>query len=159
MRSAFISCTSVLQNQVAQQIQWLGYVLDVQIIGVWFLPGDFLLGGEGTAVARQVLVSTHPSILPPTMYWRFRKPGPIISWGRPRSIVVSARPLHQSSFLYNKLFQRHCYVLCVWLQTGFWIIGFINHLQVITTNNYSNTADLHNLQFTIVHSLVFPVCY
>jgi hypothetical protein len=26
------------------------------------------------------------------------------------------------------------------------IIGFINHLQVVTTNNYYTIADLHNLQ-------------
>jgi hypothetical protein len=24
-----------------------------------------------------------------------------------------------------------CYIWCAWLQTGFWITGFIDHLQVV----------------------------
>jgi hypothetical protein len=34
--------------------------------------------------------------------------------------------------------------------------GFIDHLQVVTTNNYRY---FHNLQFTRAHSLVVLVCY
>jgi hypothetical protein len=39
--------------------------------------------------------------------------------------------------------------------------GFIEHLhtKLITTSDYNAIADLHTLQFTRAHSLVFLVCY
>jgi hypothetical protein len=40
----------------------------------------------------------------------------------------------------------YCHVF-EWLKKGFWlVIGFIDHLQAVSTNNYNTTADLHNLQ-------------
>jgi hypothetical protein len=34
-----------------------------------------------------------------------------------------------------------------WLRRGFgMVIGFTEYLQVVTTNNYNTTTDLHNLQ-------------
>jgi hypothetical protein len=44
-----------------------------------------------------------------------------------------------------------------WLSTGFWI-GFIDHLQVVTTNNYATVADFHTLQITTAHAISFPAC-
>jgi hypothetical protein len=40
-----------------------------------------------------------------------------------------------------------------------WMVGFINLLytQLRTTSNYSVTADLHTLQFTVIHTLGFSV--
>jgi hypothetical protein len=38
-------------------------------------------------------------------------------------------------------------------------IGFIDHLRVVTTNNYNSFTELHTLQFTSAHSIVFSVCY
>jgi hypothetical protein len=40
-----------------------------------------------------------------------------------------------------------------------WLIGFIDTLytQLGTTGNYSAIADLHNLQFTVAHTLGFSV--
>jgi hypothetical protein len=32
------------------------------------------------------------------------------------------------------------------------VIGFLDHLQIITTSNYSAIANLHNLQITIAHA-------
>jgi hypothetical protein len=56
-----------------------------------------------------------------------------------------------STTLYN-IFQfiwhlfKYCHVL-QWLKMGFrLVIGFIDHLQVVTTINYNTIADLHNLQ-------------
>jgi hypothetical protein len=37
--------------------------------------------------------------------------------------------------------------------------GFIDQLQVVTTNNYNITANFHTLQFTVTYILVFSVCY
>jgi hypothetical protein len=40
------------------------------------------------------------------------------------------------------------------------VIGFINHLQVVTTNNYYTTADLHNLQSLDTNLLsLFPLVF
>jgi hypothetical protein len=44
----------------------------------------------------------------------------------------------------------------VWLQTGFWITGFINHFQVITTNNCNTIADFYTLQIIKVYAKSFP---
>jgi hypothetical protein len=40
-----------------------------------------------------------------------------------------------------------------------WMIGFIDTLftQIETTDNYSALADLHTLQFTVIHALGFSV--
>jgi hypothetical protein len=40
-----------------------------------------------------------------------------------------------------------------------WMIGFIDTLftQLGTTGNYSAIADLHTLQFTMTHALLFTV--
>jgi hypothetical protein len=40
-----------------------------------------------------------------------------------------------------------------------WKIGFIDTLytQLGTSGNYSAIADIHNLQFTVIHSLGFSV--
>jgi hypothetical protein len=41
---------------------------------------------------------------------------------------------------------KHCHVY-EWLSTGFGLVnGFTDHLQVVTTNNYNTTAELHTLQ-------------
>jgi hypothetical protein len=37
-------------------------------------------------------------------------------------------------------------------------IGFIDHLQVVTTNNYDIVADFHTLQITTAHAKSFPAC-
>jgi hypothetical protein len=37
----------------------------------------------------------------------------------------------------------------------FWIIGFIDYLQVVTTNNYNTIVDFHTLQIT---TAFFPAC-
>jgi hypothetical protein len=37
-------------------------------------------------------------------------------------------------------------------------IGFIGHLQAITTNNYNTMSDLHTLQITTAHTKYFPAC-
>jgi hypothetical protein len=44
-----------------------------------------------------------------------------------------------------------------WLSKGFWI-GFIYHLQVVTTNNYDTITNLHTLVFSVSykHHLSFP---
>jgi hypothetical protein len=40
------------------------------------------------------------------------------------------------------------------------VIGFINHLQVVTTNNYYTIADLHNLQSLHTNLLnLFPLVF
>jgi hypothetical protein len=40
-----------------------------------------------------------------------------------------------------------CVCVCVYVTTWFGlVIGFINHLQVVTTINYYTVADSHNLQ-------------
>jgi hypothetical protein len=41
-------------------------------------------------------------------------------------------------------------------QTGFGlVIGFINHIQVVTTNKYNTVPDLHHLQTTATYTLGF----
>jgi hypothetical protein len=35
------------------------------------------------------------------------------------------------------------------------VIGFIDHLQIITTSNYSAIANSHTLQFTTAHIKAF----
>jgi hypothetical protein len=42
-----------------------------------------------------------------------------------------------------------------------WDFRFIDHLctQLVITLNYSAIADLHTLQITRAHRLVFSVCY
>jgi hypothetical protein len=40
------------------------------------------------------------------------------------------------------------------------VIRFINHIQVVTTNNYYTIADLHNLQSLHINLLsVFPLVF
>jgi hypothetical protein len=43
---------------------------------------------------------------------------------------------------------------------GYWDIGFIDHFntQLVITLNYSAIADIHTLQITRAHILVFLVC-
>jgi hypothetical protein len=49
----------------------------------------------------------------------------------------------------------------LWLKTGFeLVIGFINHRQVVTTNNYYSIADLDNLQSLHTNLLsLFPIVF
>jgi hypothetical protein len=45
--------------------------------------------------------------------------------------------------------RRFCHVY-KWLQTGFWlVIGFIEHLQNVTTNNYDSPTELHTPNATL----------
>jgi hypothetical protein len=48
-----------------------------------------------------------------------------------------------------------------WLKTGFGlVVGFTNHLQVVTTIIYYTIADLHNLQsFHINFLSLFPLVF
>jgi hypothetical protein len=48
-----------------------------------------------------------------------------------------------------------------WLKTGLgFVIGFINNLHVVTTNNSYTIADLHNLQSLYTNSLsLFPLVF
>jgi hypothetical protein len=47
------------------------------------------------------------------------------------------------------VFVIYCHVYRVWLQTEFGlVIGFIEHLQIVTTCNYSAIPNSHNLRFT-----------
>jgi hypothetical protein len=47
------------------------------------------------------------------------------------------------------------YHVCEWLQTGFGMaIGLIEHLQTVTTSNYSAVANSHTLQFTTARDLL-----
>jgi hypothetical protein len=45
-----------------------------------------------------------------------------------------------------------------WLEMGFWTIGFTDHLQIVTTNNYNTIAHFHTLQITTAHTKSFPAC-
>jgi hypothetical protein len=46
----------------------------------------------------------------------------------------------------------YCHVI-EWLQTEFgFVIGFIEHLQLVSTSNYSAIANSHTLEFTIAHT-------
>jgi hypothetical protein len=38
------------------------------------------------------------------------------------------------------------------------LIGFIEHLQVVTTNNHNTIADFHTLRITTSHAKSFPAC-
>jgi hypothetical protein len=43
---------------------------------------------------------------------------------------------------------------------GFGLVNkFIDHLQIVTKNNYNTITDFQALQFTRAHSVVFSVCY
>jgi hypothetical protein len=51
-------------------------------------------------------------------------------------------------FKMNSCVYTYCHVH-EWLQAGFgWVIGFIEHLLIINTSNYSAIANPHTLQFT-----------
>jgi hypothetical protein len=39
-----------------------------------------------------------------------------------------------------------------------WVIGFIDHLQVATTNNYNAISNLHTSQITRAHAMFSPAC-
>jgi hypothetical protein len=54
----------------------------------------------------------------------------------------------------------YCHV-SQWLKTGFGlVIGFTNHLQVVTTINYYTIADLHILQSLHTNLLgIFPLVF
>jgi hypothetical protein len=41
---------------------------------------------------------------------------------------------------------------------GFWIIGFIDHLKIVTTNNYNTIVNFHSLQIIIAHVKSTPAC-
>jgi hypothetical protein len=43
----------------------------------------------------------------------------------------------------------------MWQYTGFWIIGFIDNLVIVTTNYYNNLANFRTLQYTRADSLVY----
>jgi hypothetical protein len=50
--------------------------------------------------------------------------------------------------VYEHTFFIYCHVY-EWLWTGFGLgIGFIDHLQIVTTSNYNTVANSHTLQFT-----------
>jgi hypothetical protein len=43
---------------------------------------------------------------------------------------------------------------------GVWVVNrFIDHLQVVTTNNCNIIVDFHALQFTRAHNVMFSACY
>jgi hypothetical protein len=54
----------------------------------------------------------------------------------------------------------YCHVY-YWLKTGCGlVIGFVNHLQVVTTNNYYTIAYVHNLQSLHTNILsLFPLVF
>jgi hypothetical protein len=52
----------------------------------------------------------------------------------------------------------YCHVVCMWLYTGFWIIGFMDHLQVVTTNDYNTRWFPHFKEITPTHAKTFPAC-
>jgi hypothetical protein len=41
---------------------------------------------------------------------------------------------------------------------GFWIMGFIDHLEVVTINNYIIIIDLHTLKITTAGAKFLPAC-
>jgi type IV secretory pathway TrbD component len=64
------------------------------------------------------------------------------------------------------LMLNHVVCVCVychlyqWLQKGFGLVtGFINNLQVVTTNNYYTIADLHNLQSLHTNLSLCPLIF
>jgi hypothetical protein len=63
-----------------------------------------------------------------------------------------------NSIYYRKacfVYVKYCHV-SQWLKTGFGlVIGFISHLQVVTTINYYTIAALHNLQS--LHNILFSL--
>jgi hypothetical protein len=53
-----------------------------------------------------------------------------------------------------RLLLRYCDVTT----NGVWDIGFLDHLEVVTTNNYNTMADFHTLQISTAHALFSPAC-
>jgi hypothetical protein len=45
-----------------------------------------------------------------------------------------------------------------WLQTEFWVIGFIDHVQVVSTNNSNTIADFYTSQITIPYAKSSAAC-
>jgi hypothetical protein len=68
---------------------------------------------------------------------------------RRNSLAFAESRLHCA----NSISLRYCHVY-EWLCTGFrFVIGFMDHLQIVTTSNYSAIANLHTQQFTTVHTM------
>jgi hypothetical protein len=89
-----------------------------------------------------------------------RQPGPK-ERHRPRRRSTLSPVTHSDllSKCFPPLGQSRCtlYLKCMSdYRRGFaLVIGLIEHLQIVTTSNYSNIADIHNLQFTILCNYSF----
>jgi hypothetical protein len=89
---------------------------------------------------------------------------PVVIRYRGSVFTVISLPSHICWWLillnYAVIMSQYCHV-SQWLERWFeLVIGFINHLQVVTTNNYYTIAYLHNLQSLHTNLLsLFPVVY